>query len=261
MFIEIIFAFLFFKFTGLTTLFSNPNFLAAGIEQKLPALDLLFQNNLVAILFYFFIFGITSFILGASLNSMRFSMIRDVVLNEKYNFKKVLHCGIRFWPIVFVRMILFGLGIVAFLFITGAYMILQSYCSVASTLLIITVLIILAVFFLRLLFLFAYAIMFFEKKGAFYSVKKSFSYFFKNKRFTFAVFLIVIVFSAALIPFELAFTHYEGLFGIVSFYAILSLILRYLASTFYNVWSEVLIFYYYHTKELSPSGPLQQQSP
>jgi hypothetical protein len=261
MFIELILAFLFYRFTGISVLFENPDFMAASIEAKLPLIQLFVSSNLVSILFYLLIFVLTSFILGASLNCMRFGMIRDVVKGNKFSFKQVVGYGIRFWSVVAVRMILFGLGILAFLFISGSFMILQTYYPGVPTVVVVTGLGFAAVFFLKLLFLFAYAIMFLEKKGAFAAVRDSFVYFFRNKDYVIKVFMIVMVLSVVLFPFEYAFIRYKNMFGLVSLYAIAFLVVRNLASSFYTVWSELLIFYSYDAKALSPSGPSQQQSP
>jgi len=252
MLIEIVLAFFFIKFTGIASLVNHPDFIAASIEEKLPILGMFISENILTLLLYFAIFFFTAFILGASLNSMRYGMIRDVVLGEKYSFRKVLGYGVRFWRIVLVRVVLFVLGVVAFLFVSGSYMILKAYCSIPLALFVGTSLGIAAIFFLKLLFMFTYAIMFFKNNGAFASVKDSFVYFFRNKIHVFRVFLIILVFNFVLLPFEFALAHYQGLFGLLTFYTILFLVLRNVASAFYTVWSEVLIFYSYRAKQLSP---------
>ncbi len=252
MFIELILAFLFFRFTGLSTLITNPQFLVSSIEEKLPALGLFFSENVLTILLYFTVFVFMSFILGSSLNAMRYGMIRDIVLNEQYSFRKVIHYGSKLFPIVLVRIMVFVSGVLAFMFIEGSYTILKSYYSPSSTILIITVLGVAFVFFLKLLFMFTYAIMFFEKKGAFVSVGSSFNYFLRNKAYAFKIFLLLLLFSVILMPFEYAFTHYQQVFGMFSFYTIAFLVVRGFAAAFYTVWSEVFVFYSYKLKEQSP---------
>lgn len=252
MLVEILLAFFFIKFTGIYSLLNHPDFIAASIEDKLPLLTSFISENILTLLLYFAVFFFTSFILGASLNSMRYGMIRDVVVNEHYSFRKVVNYGVRFWPIVVVRVIIFFLGVVTFLFILGSYKILSSYYSQSSALFVVTTLAIVAVFFLKLLFMFTYAIMFFEKKGAFSSVKNSFVYFFRNKFYVIKVFFILLFLSIIVLPFEYIFLHYQNLFGLISFYTLIFLIVRNLVSIFYTVWSELLVFYSYTPKCLSP---------
>lgn len=250
--IELILAFLFLKLTGMDTLFLNPNFISAGMEEKLPALGLYVSNNLLTLLLYFAVFALTSFILGASLNAMRFGMIRDIVLGNRYSFKQVINYGVRFWPIVVVRFVIFLSGVVTFLFLLGCYTILNTYCSAAVTFIVVTALGIIAVLFLKLLFIFTYAVMFLQKKGALASVRYSFFYFFRNKGYTLKVFFVLIIFSFFLIPFELVFMHYQRVLGLMGFYTLLFLVVRNLTSMIYLVWSEVFVFYSYEAKELSP---------
>ncbi len=251
-FIELILAFLFLRFTGLATLINNPQFLASSIEEKLPTLGLFFSENVLTVLLYFTVFVFMSFILGSSLNAMRYSMIRDIVLNEQFSFRKVIHYGAKLFPIVLVRVMVFVSGVLAFMFISGSYTILKSYYSQSSTLFIVAVLGVAAVFFLKLVFMFTYALMFLEKKGAFSSVGSSFVYFLKNKAFVFKVFLLLLLVSLVLMPFEYAFIHYQQAFGMFSFYTIALLVLRGFAAAFYTVWSEVFVFYSYNLKVQSP---------
>ncbi len=258
LFIELVLGFLLFKYTGIMTLLTNPEFIAASIEQKIPILRLFISENILALLLYLSLFALTSFILGSSLNSMRFGMIRDVVLGNKYSFRQVLDYGVRFWPIVAVRLVIFLLGIITFLFIFGCYSILSYYYPTTVTLFIVTILVLASVFLLKLLFLFTYAIMFFNQNGALASVKNSFVYFFRNKWHVLKVFLVIIIFSFVLLPFEIMFNYYQGAFGLLSFYTILFFVVRSLAATFYTVWSEVLIFYSYASRMSSPSSPSQQ---
>lgn len=255
--IEMVLAFLFFKFTGLAALLTDPVFIAASIEGKIPLLRLFISENTLGLLIYFLLFVLTSFILGASLNSMRYGMIRDVVFGRGYSFKQVMNYGVRFWPIVLVKLIIFIFGVVTFLFIVGSYSILETYYTLPFTLFVVTFLVLAAVLFLKLLFLFTYAIMFLDSRGALASVTNSFAYFLHYKWYVFKVFLIILVLSAVLVPFELIFNHYQNALGLLSFYTILFFVVRGAASAFYNVWSEVFIFYSYGVRLLSPSDPLQ----
>ncbi|MFH1332343.1 MAG: hypothetical protein ABIH63_03610 [archaeon] len=255
--VEMVLAFLFFKFTGLAALLTDPVFVAASIEDKIPLLRLFISENTLGLLIYFLIFVLTSFILGASLNSMRYGMIRDVVFGDRYSFKQVMNYGVRFWPIVVVRLIIFVFGIVTFLFVLGCYSILETYYPIPVTLFIVTFLVVAAILFLKFLFLFTYAIMFLDHKGALASVINSFAYFLRNKWYVFKVFLLILVLSAVLLPFELIFNYYQNALGLLSFYTILFFVVRGAASAFYNVWSEVLIFYSYAARLLFPSGPSQ----
>lgn len=174
LFIDFAVGFLLLKLTGLTALFvdpnqglsilvNNPSFVTGLIGNKLPALAAFISNNIISVVFYLVLFVLLSFILGSSLNSMRYGMIRDVVLGEKYSFSRVINYGVRFWPIVVVRIIIFLSGIIAYLFLQGSYLILSSYLSSNLTTVIMIVLIVFAVFSLQLLFMFAFAIMFLEK--------------------------------------------------------------------------------------------------
>ncbi|MEM4244674.1 MAG: hypothetical protein QXR60_00505 [Candidatus Nanoarchaeia archaeon] len=250
--VELVLALLFVKFTGIANLLSNPYFLAANIENKIPLVSLFVSENTLTLLIYFALLVVTTFVLGASLNAMRYSMIRDIVLGNVYSLKQVLTSGVRFWPIIVVRFTIFILGIFTFLFLFGCYTILGSYFSQAITFSIITVMGIIAIFLLKLLFMFTYPIMFFHSKGAFKSIKGSFTYFFKNKWHVFIVFVIVLLFSSLLVPFELLFLRYNNMMGLFTFYTLLFLVFRNVASAFYTVWSELFIFYFYKSRELSP---------
>lgn len=200
----------FFKLTGISTLFENPDFIAATLEEKIPLLHVFVSGNWADLLAYFAIFVFTTFVLGASLNCMRFGMIRDRVEGRKYYFKQVLSYGTKFWSVVVVRMIIFLLGVAALLFVSGSYLMLNTFYPEAPSLFIVTALSIGIVFFLKLLFLFTYAIMFLDKKGPFSAVKDSFVYFFRNKDYVIRVFIIVILFSVFLFPFEYVFMYYKN---------------------------------------------------
>lgn len=263
LFIDFAVGFLLLKLTGLTALFvdpnqglsilvNNPSFVTGLIGNKLPALAAFISNNIISVVFYLVLFVLLSFILGSSLNSMRYGMIRDVVLGEKYSFSRVINYGVRFWPIVVVRIIIFLSGIIAYLFLQGSYLILSSYLSSNLTTVIMIVLIVFAVFSLQLLFMFAFAIMFLEKKGALDSVKDSFVYFFRHKGYAFIVFLTILLVSILLIPFEVAFIPYQNLAGSITFYLVIILVARSLAVVFFRVWSQVFVFYSYKPKELPP---------
>lgn len=252
MVIEILLAFLFLKFTGISELLTHPDFIAASIEEKLPLLSLFLSENILTLLFYFVLLVFTSFVLGASLNAMRYGMIRDIVMDKRYYFRKVLRYGVRFWPIVLVRIIAFFLSVLALLFLSGSYMILKFYLPPSLSLLLVTFLGIASVFFLKLMFMFTYAIMFLENRGAFYSVKSSFVYFFNNKAYVLKVFFIIVLLSSLILPFEYLFLHYQNLFGLLSFSTLSFLIIRNTASAFYTVWSEVFVFYSCKAKDLPP---------
>ncbi len=87
MVIELVLTFLFLKFSGIAKLLTDPEFLAASIENKIPLVGIFVSENILTLLIYFALFIVTTFVLGASLNAMRYGMIRDIVWGNHYSFK------------------------------------------------------------------------------------------------------------------------------------------------------------------------------
>lgn len=250
--INLALAFLFFKFTNVNSLLGNPDFIASGIEKKIPIITLFISQNFLSLLIYLIIFVFTSFILGSSLTSVRYGMLKSVVFKEQFSFKKALGYASRFWSVVLVRLVIYTVGLITLLFILGSFTILKSYYPLSFSLFVVALLGWFVVFFLKFLFLFVFASMFIDNKGAFASIKKAFYYSLRNKKHAFKVFFVVFAFSFILVPFEFLFNQSQSAYGLLNFYTVLFFVLRGLVSVLYTVWSELFIFYAYKPRSLVP---------
>ncbi|MBM3200056.1 hypothetical protein FJZ53_03885 [Candidatus Woesearchaeota archaeon] len=232
---------LFLKYSGLLGLVTNPEVAAQEFSAIASLLKSFLKENLVKLVLSFTVFILTSFLIGSGFMAMKLGAMRDLMLKRKITIKTVMGNGRHVWQVISMKMIMFVIGFITFLFIIGAGVILNAFVlkgyGVLVTMLFFPILIII----LQLLTFFRYQILFLESKHTILSVKESFNYFVKNKKHVLTIWGIVILLSFITAPISV-------LTGVLEQRAALPWILfsvyffRSLIKTILNVWSDMFKF-------------------
>jgi hypothetical protein len=248
------FGFLFLRISGIL------NFIVTNTEIANSEVLLSFlRSNIFTIVISFLIFVIVTFVVGASIVSIKYSMMRSIVLKKKFSLKSAIkECRKYVFQVIWLRILVFLVGVIV-LFLLG--LITQVILSGQKNAILISVWILFALIafaFIKLLLMFRYPIMFFENNNALDSVKNSISYFKKNAKYVFAIFLIIlsvaILFNLIFIPLNLLIDYGRdflinvigGPFKIVLI--TLSSFIRSLISLIFIVWADMFLFFSYKLK-------------
>ena len=244
---NVILGFLFLKYSGLFKILTDPNTLVEGLETAVPLLKMFFQENMIRVIANLIFFALTSFIIGSSLTAMKFGMIKDMIKKRKLTLKKMIHNGKYVWQIISMKIIMFIIGVITFLFILGSGIILYTFLNKSVALIILAVSFPIIILILQVLLFFRYPVMFLENKNPIKSVKGSFDYFLNNKKHVLIIWLIIIAVSLiiSLISPYLGFAEQKIALS-------LTMVLGYFISRIIkiavNLWSETFKFRSYKLK-------------
>jgi len=103
---------------------------------------------------------------------------------------------------------------------------------------------------LQLILLFRYQFMFLERKNALIALKRSFTYFLRNKRHVFAVWLIIFAVSMISKVLIAALAIIREIIGHVSYSLLIGLLITHMLGILLSVWSEMFKFRIYKLKRL-----------
>ncbi len=248
------FGFLFLKISGIL------NFIISNTEITNSEVLLSFlRSNFFTIIISFLIFVVVTFVIGASIVSIKYSMMESIVLKKKFSLKSTIkECRKYVLQVIWLRILVFLIGVIV-LFLLG--LITQVILSGQKNAILISVWILfslIAFAVIKLLLMFRYPIMFFEGNNALNSIKNSISYFRKNTKHVFVVFLILlgvaILSNLIFIPLNLLIDFGNNFLikivggPIKTVIVTLSSFIRYLVSLIFIVWADMFLFFSYKSK-------------
>lgn len=236
-------ALLFLKYSGLLKLITDPETLTKGLEAAVPTIKLFFKENMLKIIVTFSLFILTSFVIGSGLVAMKLGMMKEVIKRKKLAIRKMINNGKYVWQVISMKMIMFAIGIVTFLFLFGTGIILSTFLHKGVVILIMGLLFPALMVVLQLLLFFRYQIMFLEEKHPIIAVKDSFEYFINNKKHVLIVWLIILAVSFATIPLTalLGITEQKAV-NMLSATVIIGYLISNITKIVINVWSEMFKF-------------------
>lgn len=206
------------------------------------------QNHALKLIFSFIGFLLATFLFGAGLLSIKYTMLRDLCKHHSVSLKKAFkEGGTHFLSILQIRLFVFVLiGVVTLLlkFLVGDFLVLGG-----GALLVGYIFIEIALFLVNLFLLFRYPVLFLNKVSAFVALKSAFMFTLKKPKAVFftwlTIFLVTSFFTLAIGGFfgYLAFLN-RGEIGLVmlvlTLYLIRSLILLVL-----RLWMDIYLFEVY----------------
>lgn len=246
--INLLLGLLFLKSSGLLKLITDPVMVTRELETMAPVIKLFFKENMLKIIISFALFILTSFLIGSGFTAMKFGMMKDLIEKQNLTIKKMINNGRYVGQVISMKMIMFVIGTVTFLFTLGTGIILSTFILKGYSTLIMALFFPLLVMLLQLLLLFRYQIMFLEKKHTITAVKESFEYFFKNKKRVFTIWLIIIAASFITAPVSAYLGFAEQKTTTLSIIAIIGYFLRGIAGIIINVWADMFKFRSYESK-------------
>jgi len=250
----LIFGFLFLKISGIL------NFLIANAQIESSEVLLSFlRSNFLVIITSFVVFVVTTFFVGASVVSIKYSMMKNIVLNKKISLKNALkECKKYILQVIWLRILIFLIGVIV-LFSLG--FITKIVLSGQNTVVLVLVWVLFALIafgFIKILLLFRYPIMFFENDNALNVVRNSIFYFRKNVKHVFIVFLIIfgvgILFNLVVAPINLLIESGRNFLDKFSGNSLkiilitLSSFIKSLISLIFIVWADMFLFFSYKLK-------------
>lgn len=245
---------LFLHFSGITQFLASPDIIAKEIEELMPIVTGFFQENLLKLIIAFSLFILTSFILGSGLLAMKLGMMRDFVSNKKLSLKRMWGNSRHFWDVVYMKILMFLIGIVFFLFFFGSGLILYTMLPRVIAILAAALIFVIVIILLTLILLFRYPILFLDKKNPIAAIKDSLIYFNKNKKHVLFIWLIILAVTIGIKLFEGMISpiiQYKSVF-----YSIFLLnLIRSLFNLLIGVWSSLFRFKMYKIKGLSEENP------
>lgn len=240
---------LFYKFSGLSKLLSG----ILTEEARTELIRSFLADNWLQVLVSIAIFAFVTFVLGVSIEVIKFTMIKQVILKKKASLKISWNSRSHyFWKIVLMKVMIFLLVLVAVFLISLFLMILLSISSFfggVSLTWIGSILAIIVFVFFTLGLLFRYAIMFLSNSSAGKTIKKSFMFFKKNKKHTFYIWLITtlvgIVFGVLATSVSVFLARLQLLTNVMIIIYIISFMSSFSAFAIrilYTIWSQLFIF-------------------
>src|SRR3989344_6367239 len=188
-------------FSGLFFDLANQPEILLSKEMFVKAAENLFKDTsrVVYLSVSLIVFLITSFLIGSAFDAMKYGMINDVTSKRKTSLKSGVVNGKRYFiRVIFLKLVIFLITIVPIAIVFILTMVLYKFINSAA-ILIGALLAILAVLFLILItlaFLFRYPIMF-SNLSVIETIKKAYSFFKNNIKFTIICELIIIAIGLA----------------------------------------------------------------
>lgn len=240
--LNFIFGLLFLKYSGFLSIVSDPFALTKEVETMAPAIKLFLMENLLRIAITLLMFILTSFLIGAGLTAMKLGMMKSLLNNQKLTFRSMISGGRYVWQVVSMKMIMFIVGTVFFLFSIGTFLILSTLMPKIYVWITVGFLFPAILVAMQLILFFRYPVMFLENKHTITAVKESYYYFLKNKKHVFLTWMIVTMISLTTAPLMayIGFAEQKGI--TLSAAVILSTSLRGIINLLINVWSDMFRF-------------------
>ncbi|MDP2909103.1 MAG: hypothetical protein Q8N77_04835 [Nanoarchaeota archaeon] len=246
--LNFIFGLLFLKYSGFLSIVSDPWTLTKEVETMAPAIKLFLRENLLRIAITLLMFILTSFLIGAGLTAMKLGMMNSLRNNQKPTFRSMISSGRYVWQVVSMKMIMFVIGTVFFLFSIGTFLILSTLMPKVYVWITVGFLFPTLLVALQLILFFRYQVMFLENKHAITAVKESYYYFLKNKKHVFLTWMIVTMVSLVTAPLAayMGFAEQKGI--VITAAVIIGYSLRSIINLLINVWSDMFRFRSYKSQ-------------
>ena len=245
--VNIILGVLFLNYSGLLKLLTDPDVIVKELEAMIPIITLFLKENLLKIILSFALFVLTSFVIGSGLVAMKMGMMKELIQEKKLTLKGMFNNGKYAFQVISMKMIMFVVGVVTFLFILGTGIILSTFIQKGLVIIVMGVFFPLFVILLQLILLFRYPIMFLENRHPITAVKESFDYLIKNKKHVFIVWVIVFAISLITVPLSSYMGFIEQKVALLSATLIVGYLLRNIMKMIVGVWSEMFKFRNYKT--------------
>jgi len=201
----------------------------------------------------FILFFSTNFLVGSSLLSVKFSMMKDIVEGRKTNLKKgFVGATKNYFRVIGMRILVYLIyAVLAIIF--SSYLLFVKGIN-ESNLPLIIFLIGFSIFVVKIILLFRYPIMFIDNLKPIKAVRKTFSYFLERKRRVLIVWFIIFIIAsiASLTAFILG--RITSIFGGLLFSSFIVLLIssffKIIIDLVIDVWGDLYIFTVYKkTKE------------
>lgn len=251
LFVNLILGFFFLKYSGILKLIMDPETLVKGIESAVPIIKLFLKENILRLIVTFVLSALTSFVIGSGLIAMKFGMMKDLINKKKLTIKKMFKSGKYVWQVISMKMIIFAIGIVTFLFLFGTGIILNTFLQKNLAISMVGFFFPVILLILQLLLFFRYPIIFLEEKHPFVAVKESFNYFLKNKKHVFIIWLIILAISFIPMPLNAILGLTEQKLVLSAVAVIVGYLIKSLINMIITVWSDMFKFRNY-IKDLKP---------
>ncbi len=239
---------LFLNYSGVSKLMTDPAILTKEVEAMVPVLKLFFKENFLKLIISAALFVLTSFLIGSGFTAMKLGTMKDLTEKQELTFKKMISNGRYVGQVISMKMVMFVIGVVTFLFTAGTGIILSSLLSRGYSILITALLLPILIIILQLLLLFRYQTMLLEKKHTITAAKESFEYFLNNKKYVFIIWLILLAISFAVAPVSAYVGIAEKNRVTLSAIVIIGYILRGGIKVVIDVWSDMFRFRSYKLK-------------
>ncbi|MFH1637665.1 MAG: hypothetical protein ABIB71_04550 [Candidatus Woesearchaeota archaeon] len=190
------------------------------------------------------VLAFTQFFWGAGIETLRFTMVKDVTLGKKPSLLRAFKVKrVYLFRLIIVKALVYCIIIVAFLPMIGFGMIAKAYFGPVAYYIIIAFLAIAATLLVRIGLLFRHALLFIATKKAVEAVRLSFAIARKKLRHTFMVWLVI---TAGFLVIALFNSSIGSLFYLIRTESNLSLIagivISLLCERFYRIWESIYIF-------------------
>jgi hypothetical protein len=252
--IATILGFVFLETTGIYSSLTNTNIVVESMATFLPILKDYILTNWFKLIVYAGIFFLTNFFIGSGLMSVKYSMIRSIILKKRIpmSFSKIYEYEKKFfWKVVCLRIWVYLIGLIFILFI-GAFYILISLLNKSYALILSGIVFFIVLILLNLLLFFRYPALFLDTKSSFKAIKDSITYFRKNSlrviTVLFIIFLVGAGFTLIAMVLDGLVRVIGGVFGFLSFVTAINILIRLLFNLVVKLWGDVLKFFVYESK-------------
>ncbi len=189
---------------------------------------------------------LTQFVLGAGIDVLRFSMVKDIAKNRKASIRKALKTKRHFYfKMIIMKFLTYCIVVVAYVPILALWFVARAYEDHPLFYIMLVALVIAAAIFLRLMLLFRNAVMFMRIRKPVIALKESFSMVRRQLKHTLIVWLVV---TAVFVAVTLANSAIgTGFYMLreqlhISIIAALSPVLGLLLERIYKVWDSIYVF-------------------
>jgi len=240
---------IFYRYSGLSILLSE----ILTAEARTELIKLFLFENWLQVLVSVLIFAFVTFVLGVSIETIKFTMIKQIILKKKISLLKSWQDKNNyFWKIVLMKVMIFLLVLIAIFLLSIFSIILFTISSTFggfSLTWLISILALIVFIFFTLSLLFRYAILFLENKSAGKTIRKSFMFFKKNKKHTFNVWFITtlvgVVFGVLATTMSIYLAKLQVLTNVIIIIYIISFMSSFASFAIRilsTIWSQLFIF-------------------
>jgi len=232
---------LFYQYSGLNTLFSDPQVSSGFLKDKIPIVEKFISENALRLTLSFTFFVLTSFVVGTGFVAMKFGMMRDVVLGRKPSFLRMYHYSfIYLYEVIMLRILMFFILGAAFIVSLFVFPIVDRFVDRFFSVIATVVFIVVSHYILKLTFFFRYPALFIEKNSATKALKASADFVKDKFLFVIGVWVLVtgVYWLISAVQLNLIINSSQGLF--ITSLGILILV--------WNLWSDLFLFFIFKSE-------------